>query len=294
MPSYIYITTKLKSDLLPFASPNGAKVVSMLNIIANTTKVERVSAFDSKYGQQCKWKELPFQFETDVNVGGHRIRVFYPVNFSLSQNVQKFAPLLRVRAPPVMDWNLERAPIGLVTVLDVSGNMNGTKLTLLKKAMCLVIENLGPFYQLSIVTFSSIAHRSFPVMMDYQTRASKVVLAINGISLNCGIEKGLKMGGSVLEERHEKNLVVSIILLSDGRDTNNGDTVNQHNINQNLRSSKILIPYLNQLPSSIRSCNRQRAVGMSTFPGHTFEFGSDNNSSALYAIADASRGTYLY
>ncbi|KAH0698734.1 hypothetical protein KY284_012949 [Solanum tuberosum] len=103
------------------------------------------------------------------------------------------------------------------------------------------------------------------------------------------------MGGRVLEERHEKNLVVSIILLSDGRDTYKGDTVNQHNINQNLRSSKpILIPYLNQLPSSFRSCNRQRAVGMSTFPGHTFEFGSDHNSSALYAIADASRGTFSF
>ncbi|KAG5620509.1 hypothetical protein H5410_005727 [Solanum commersonii] len=29
--------------------------------------------------------------------------------------------------------------------LFLDGNMNGTKLTLLNKAMCLVIENLGPF-----------------------------------------------------------------------------------------------------------------------------------------------------
>ncbi|WMV14226.1 hypothetical protein MTR67_007611 [Solanum verrucosum] len=116
--------------------------------------------------------------------------------FNVIANASKVEKL--VRAPPVMDWNLERAPIDLDTVLDISGNMNGTKLTLLKKAMCLVIENLGPFDQLSIVTFSSIAHR------------------------------------------------------------------------------------------------RQNAVGMSTFPGHTFEFGSDHNSSALYAIADASRGTFSF
>ncbi|KAH0698737.1 hypothetical protein KY284_012952 [Solanum tuberosum] len=69
------------------------------------------------------------------------------------------------------------------------------------------------------------------------------------------------MGDRVLEERHEKNPVASIILFSIGRDTYNGDTLNQHIINQNLRSSKqILIPYLNRFPSSICSCNRQKAV----------------------------------
>ena len=42
------------------------------------------------------------------------------------------------------------------------------------------------------------------------------------------------MGNRVLEERHDKNLVASIILFYDRRDTYNGDTFNKHNINQTL------------------------------------------------------------
>lgn len=52
MSSYIYITTKLKWDVILFAFPNGEKVVSMLNITSYTTKAKRVSTFDSTYGQR--------------------------------------------------------------------------------------------------------------------------------------------------------------------------------------------------------------------------------------------------
>lgn len=37
---------------------------------------------------RCKWKEIPFQFCTDENVGRHRIRVLHPVKFSRPQHVQ--------------------------------------------------------------------------------------------------------------------------------------------------------------------------------------------------------------
>lgn len=56
-----------------------------------------------------------------------------------------------------------RAPIDLVTVLDVSGSMSGTKLALLKRAMGFVIQNLGPSDRLSIIAFSSTARRIFPL-----------------------------------------------------------------------------------------------------------------------------------
>ena len=50
MPSYIYISIKLKRELLTFASADGAKVVSILNVFANASTVKKVSAFNSKYG----------------------------------------------------------------------------------------------------------------------------------------------------------------------------------------------------------------------------------------------------
>ncbi|KAL0460178.1 UNVERIFIED_CONTAM: E3 ubiquitin-protein ligase WAV3 [Sesamum latifolium] len=46
-----------------------------------------------------------------------------------------------------------RAPVDLVTVLDVSGSMAGTKLALLKRAMGFVIQNLGPSDRLSVIAF---------------------------------------------------------------------------------------------------------------------------------------------
>lgn len=72
-----------------------------------------------------------------------------------------------------MDWNLEHAPIDVVTVLDVSGNMNGTKLTILKK--------IRPTFCCYFLMYRS---SKLAVMIDYQTRASEAVLAINDISLN--------------------------------------------------------------------------------------------------------------
>ncbi|KAE8799826.1 hypothetical protein D1007_24702 [Hordeum vulgare] len=62
----------------------------------------------------------------------------------------KFAVLVHVRAPA----DVARAPLDLVTVLDVSGSMEGQKLELLKQAMGFVIDQLGPDDRLSMVSFS--------------------------------------------------------------------------------------------------------------------------------------------
>lgn len=48
------------------------------------------------------------------------------------------------------------------------------------------------------------------------------------------------------------------------------------------------------MPSSICACNRQRAVDIWTFPDHTFELGSDHDSSALYAISNASSKKFSF
>ncbi|XP_009780877.1 E3 ubiquitin-protein ligase WAV3-like [Nicotiana tabacum] len=219
-----------------------------------------------------------------------------------AEDVPRFAVLVGLRAPPLLDGaqDLERAPIDLVAVLDVSGSMNGSKLTLLKQAVCFVIDNLGPSDRLAIVTFSSRAQRNFPLRRMTEQGRQEAALAINGISANGGtnIVEGLKIGACVLEERREKNPVASIILLSDGRDTYNSDNANRRNSNRNHRSSNpTLIPdYLSLLPSSIRACNSevQEAEDLSTFPVHTFGFGPDHDSSAMHAISDASGGTFSF
>lgn len=64
----------------------------------------------------------------------------YILIFSVAQSVQKFATLLRVRAPPVMEWNLERAPSDRFTGTICQWHHEG---------------NLGPFDQLAIVCYFS-------------------------------------------------------------------------------------------------------------------------------------------
>ncbi|CAO2175380.1 unnamed protein product [Urochloa humidicola] len=67
----------------------------------------------------------------------------------------KFAVLVDATAPS----DVARAPLDLVTVLDVSLSMKGQKLQLVKSAMCFLIDQLGPADRLSIVAFANTARR---------------------------------------------------------------------------------------------------------------------------------------
>ncbi|KAI3979638.1 hypothetical protein MKX01_013733 [Papaver californicum] len=100
-----------------------------------------------------------------------------------------------------------RAPVDLVTILDVSGSMRGTKILLLKRAMGFVIDNLGPFDRLSVITFSSDARRLFPLFLMTDSGKQHGLQAVNYLF------------AGVIEDRRHKNPVCSMMLLSDGQDT---------------------------------------------------------------------------
>jgi Mg-chelatase subunit ChlD len=79
---------------------------------------------------------------------------------------------MHVKAPGIADAGVAgdaqpRAPLDLVTVLDLSGSMSGHKLELLKQAMRFVIDNLGPDDRLSVVSFSSEARRVTRLVVNY-------------------------------------------------------------------------------------------------------------------------------
>ncbi|KAL0750922.1 hypothetical protein Bca101_032925 [Brassica carinata] len=141
-----------------------------------------------------------------------------------SVSFKDFSVLINLKAPPVSSSSSSsssRAPVDLVTVLDVSGSMAGTKLALLKRAMGFVIQNLGPFDRLSVISFSSTARRSFPLRLMTETGKQEALQAVNSLVSNGGtnIAEGLMKGAKVLIERRFKNSVSSIVLLSDGQDT---------------------------------------------------------------------------
>lgn len=169
-----------------------------------------------------------------------------------------------------------RAAIDLVTVLDVSGSMSGTKLTLLKRAMAFVISNLSPVDRLSIVVFSSTARRVLPLRRmcpDGQRSARRVIdrLVCTG---GTNISEGLKKGAKVLEDRREKNPVASIMLLSDGQNT------------------YCLTP---RSATERRTPIRQPSqYGHGQNPVHAFGFGVDHDAATMHRISEESGGTFSF
>ncbi|XP_022140779.1 uncharacterized protein LOC111011359 [Momordica charantia] len=177
-----------------------------------------------------------------------------------------------------------RAPVDLVTVLDVSGSMAGTKLALLKRAMGFVIQNLGPSDRLSVISFSSTARRLFPLCRMTDTGRQQALQAVNSLTSNGGtnIAEGLRKGAKVLVDRKLKNPVASIILLSDGQDTytfNGPSSAHPQIVHQSL------------IPVSI---NRNNRPGTQQIPVHTFGFGADHDAATMHSVSDISGGTFSF
>ncbi|KAB1203840.1 hypothetical protein CJ030_MR8G027695 [Morella rubra] len=137
---------------------------------------------------------------------------------------ETYVVALRVKAPPACNLAssrpLDRAPIDLVTVLDVGGSMTANKLQMLKRAMRLVISSLGSADRLSIVAFSTTPKRLLPLRrmtVQGQRVARRIVDRLvcgQGTSVGDALRKATK----VLEDRRERNPVASMMLLSDGQD----------------------------------------------------------------------------
>ncbi|KAL0303491.1 UNVERIFIED_CONTAM: E3 ubiquitin-protein ligase WAV3 [Sesamum radiatum] len=212
-----------------------------------------------------------------------------------SESVSLFTVLVGLKAPSLSNdaGSAQRAPVDLVTVLDVSGSMLGSKLDLVKRAVNFVIDNLGPSDRLSVVSFATQARRMLPLHRMTENGHEDAKRAVNSLVASGGtnIVEGLKKGVRVLEERRHKNPVTSIIFLSDGN-----DTCNHSSFFPRFSSSREAPEYLRLLPASICPENRgtDNVRQLETFPVHSFGFGSDHDPIAMHSISDASGGTFSF
>lgn len=165
---------------------------------------------------------------------------------------ETFTVVLKVKAPPPpplppahnsssstahLNDPASRAPIDLVTVLDVSGSMSGAKLQMLKRAMRLVISSLGSADRLSIVSFSANPQRLMPLrrMNSQGQRLARRIIDRLSCSQGTSVGEALRKATKILEDRRERNPVASIILLSDGHD----EKVQSNSDNQRQRSAPV-------------------------------------------------------
>ncbi|KAG6475029.1 E3 ubiquitin-protein ligase WAV3-like [Zingiber officinale] len=204
------------------------------------------------------------------------------IRLKSSNAIGEQSPSRNLNIAPGMSRS-SRAPVDLVTILDTSGSMAGTKLALLKRAMSFVIQNLGPLDRLSVIAFSSTARRLFPLRKMTESGRQQALLAVNSLVSSGGtnIAEGLRKGAKVIDERKEQNPVCSVILLSDGQDTYTMSS----NLGRNLQTRP---DYRSLIPSSI--------LGHTThqIPVHTFGFGTDHDSSAMHSISEISGGTFSF
>ncbi|KAK1684091.1 hypothetical protein QYE76_044939 [Lolium multiflorum] len=122
-----------------------------------------------------------------------------------------FAVLVHLKAPgtdAAGDAPAPRAPLDLVTVLDVSSSMHGRKLALLKQAMLFVIDILGPDDRLCIVSFSSRARRVTRLARMSDAGKALCARAVESLTARPGtnIAEGLRTAAKVLDERRGRTL----------------------------------------------------------------------------------------
>ncbi|KAI4995483.1 hypothetical protein ZWY2020_035386 [Hordeum vulgare] len=210
-----------------------------------------------------------------------------------ASSTDSFAVLVHVKAPGMADTVVAgsdkpqpRAPLDLVTVLDVSGSMSGHKLALLKQAMRFVIDNLGPDDRLSVVSFSSEARRLTRLARMSDAGKALSVNAVESLVARGGtnIAEGLRTAAKVLDERQHRNAVSSVVLLSDGQDTY---TMMRRRGPSGVHAGN----YEELVPPSFA---RTGADGDWSAPIHTFGFGNDHDAAAMHVIAEATGGTFSF
>lgn len=137
---------------------------------------------------------------------------------SIGRSYETYAIILKVKAPPATDKAARRAPIDLVTVLDVGGTMTTEKMQMTKRAMRSVVSTLSSADRLSIVAFSGTSKRLLPLRRmttNGRRSARRIIDALAVLDGTSSASDALKKAVKVLEDRRERNTTCSVMILSD-------------------------------------------------------------------------------
>ncbi|KAL3507344.1 hypothetical protein ACH5RR_032726 [Cinchona calisaya] len=159
---------------------------SNIEVVSSSSGLSEPNIFDDDeliiYQDEIREDSSSFNDLIPHNSAGAIYLKVYPENFGVDQ----------CESPTVSQQS--RVSVDLVTVLDVSGNMTGRKLALVKRVMGFVIQNMGPSDRLSVVAFSFTSRHLFPLCKMTNAGKQEALQAINSQSSNSGtnIEEGLE------------------------------------------------------------------------------------------------------
>ncbi|KAE8706324.1 protein RMD5-like protein A-like isoform X1 [Hibiscus syriacus] len=149
---------------------------------------------------------------------------------AVGRSYESYVVVMKVHAPTAT-CRVKRAPIDLVTVLDVSGG--GMRLQMVKRAMRLLFSLLNEMDRLSIVVYSSSSKRLLPLKRmssDGRRSARRIVDALRSNGQGTSVNDAVKKAAKVLDDRKEKRRG-SLVIISDGQDNNQSQrNSNNHNL----------------------------------------------------------------
>jgi len=166
---------------------------------------------------------------------------------------------------------VDKIPIDLVCVIDISKSMQGAKINYVMKTFDYLLEYLTPQDRVSIITFNNKANLITPLLAmtkekKYHTKAwIKQICPESGTNIKAGLELAFK----VLKLRKQKNAVSSIFLLTDGRD---GFKCSPEKVADSLIQSEL----------------------MDDFTLHTFGYGDDHDAGLMTGLSDLKDGNFYY
>lgn len=187
-----------------------------------------------------------------------------------SDNLGKLSCLTRLKTPQ----GTTKIGVDIVAVLDVSGSMIGEKLQLMKDSMKYLVEQLTSNDQLAIVEFSYTARKLSPLVPLTPDNKQTVILKIDEMNIDgsTNISSGLERGWHILQNRHVKNPISAIFLLTDGCD-DTGSAINSI------------------LRTKINAIKEQLQEPINIF---CFGYGNDHDALTLGTISDAGDGLFYY
>lgn len=199
-------------------------MISSRRILLTTLFLFAVSPL---FGQMCK-VELSSPTQS-LGVQGKQT-VF--VEAAFSETYQKKKTVIE----PV-----QRQPLNVSFVLDVSGSMTGQPLEDSKKAMLSILNNLYPGDVVSITVFSDQAKTVLPFAQIGGANSGLLQKGINSIISEGGtcLFSGVKAGGTALLANAGTNYENCLIVISDGESSETPEFMN--NIGKKLREADVRV-----------------------------------------------------
>lgn len=131
----------------------------------------------------------------------------------------------------------ERQPLNLIAVIDKSGSMNGQPLSLVRKSLLAVLDQLGAEDQLSIVLYGDRSHVYMEPVRTSPRNKSRIRQTIQNIqsSGSTNLESGLKVGYHLADESAAHFQGSTRLMLFTDEQPNTGNT-SEHGFMHQMRT----------------------------------------------------------